>query len=108
MPVKLSRTVVYQWKKYNYLGFADKLEQAQHEFREYLEDLALKYLEGTRPGQNPTMLIAMLNASWPEKWRRNEPGSDDAKEVLAAVRFQLRQLRDGSTDLEIEAGGRAG
>ena len=99
---------IYQWKKDNYLDFADKLEQAQHEFREYLEDLALKYVEGTRPGQNPTMLIAMLNASWPDKWRRNEPRGDDAKEALASVRLKLRQFRDGSTGVELEAGGRSG
>ena len=90
VPMQLSRTIVYQWKKENYLGFADKLEQAQHDFREYLEDLALKYVEGIKPGQNPLLLVTLLNANYPEKYRPKVVVQDDT--TILGLLQELRSL----------------
>ena len=107
---KLSRTVVYNWKRENYLGFADRLIEAGHEFREYLESLALDHAAALKPGQNPTMLLGLLNANYPEKWRRSEgvAGADDPREALAGVRIKLKELKNsGDLTVEVIAGNGA-
>jgi len=105
---KLSRTVVYNWKRENYLGFADRLIEAGHEFREYLESLALDHASALKPGQNPTMILALLNANYSEKWRRNEiQGGDDPRESLAAVRVKLKELQGATVEVDVIAGARS-
>ena len=108
IPIRLSRSVIRQWLKTNYLGMADRLNDAMQDYREYLEGLALDYVKDLKAGQNPTMLIALLNANYSEKWRRNEiQGGDDPRESLAAVRVKLKELQGGTVEVDVIAGARS-
>lgn len=86
----LSRDTVLRWRDKNYLGFADRFKEAQQEFADYVEDRAMDYIEGLKPGQNPLLMIAMLNALRPEKYRPKVVVQDDTK-ILGLVQ-QLREL----------------
>jgi len=78
------------------------------DYREYLEGLALDYVKDLKAGQNPTMLIALLNANYSEKWRRNEiQGGDDPRESLAAVRVKLKELQGATVEVDVIAGARS-
>ena len=77
-PISVSREIVTKWIANDYLDFAYRFKLAQREFAEYLEDLALTYVEQIKPGQNPMLLLAMLNASWPDKYRPKVVIQDDS------------------------------
>jgi len=52
--------------------------------REYLQDLAVSRIKDQKPTDNPVLLITMLNAHWPEKYRRDSQGaSSGMKEIMS-------------------------
>ena len=89
---QISREAVRIWQPDGVLGFRQGLELAQHNFREMLQDKALEPVKETKPGNNPLLLIALLNAHWPEKYRPNATPTDDtAKKVLERLRTGARK-----------------
>jgi hypothetical protein len=59
-----------------------------------LQDMAVERVKAQKPGDNPVLLIALLNAHWAEKYRPNAVVSEDvAKEVLAEWRKQRKEER---------------
>ena len=80
----ITREGVQYWRRHNTLNFEPRMEAAVHEFREHLQDMAIQRI--TNPVGNrgsDLLLIAMLNAHWPERYRNNVVVVDDrAKEVL--------------------------
>lgn len=83
------------WLRDNTLGFKERYAIAQLQFAEYLETVALERVETpTNNGRtgSDVLLIAMLNANHPTKWRRDTVviGSDVAKEMLGEL-FKLAQ-----------------
>ena len=82
------RTMVYYWRKNDCQGFNARFEKAQHSFREYLEQLALHRIKDPTGNRgSDVLLLALLNANYPEKYRPNVVvDADAAKAVLAALR----------------------
>lgn len=83
----IHRNSVYEWIEKNLYRFKDRLELASHSFRERLQDLALAKVED-HPKLHDILHMALLNANWPEKYRRDAivVNVDVAKDVLAEVR----------------------
>jgi hypothetical protein len=95
---QISREAVRVWQRDDVLKFKDRLEHAQHSFREMLQDKAVELVKELKPGNSPLILIAMLNANWPDKYRPNVVATDDtAKDLLARLR---RGRKAPETDAE--------
>jgi len=65
----------YEWRKEDVFGFVARFAAAMVAFGDKLEDMALKRLENLDPkskGGSDLLLIAMLNANKPDKWRRSD------------------------------------
>tara|TARA_R110002020_G_scaffold58394_7_gene160134 strand:- start:1404 stop:1886 length:483 start_codon:yes stop_codon:yes gene_type:complete len=73
--------------------FRERFEESKQDFREKLERMAFERLEGQGPKDNPLLLITMLNAHWPEKYRPEKTSvDDDAKQKLAQLRNTFRTI----------------
>ena len=78
---------VSKWEKDNRFGFAERLEEADFEFCENLEQLALERVKMQDAKSNPVLLITLLNANLPMKYRPTVVMADDtAKSVLSELR----------------------
>ena len=67
----VGRTTIHEWVKADYLGFKDRLAAADEAFLGDLENLALNRVRAQKPGDNPTLLIMLLNGNLPDKYRPN-------------------------------------
>ena len=86
--MELSRQLVYYWIEVDLCHFKSRLEQASHSFRERLQDIALSRIEEPKGNRgSDVLLMAALNAHWPEKYRRDSVivNIDVAKDVLTAI-----------------------
>ena len=93
------RTVM-KWQKDNYFGFMERLEEADFQFCESLEQLALERVKMQDAKSNPILLITLLNANLPMKYRPTVVMNDDtAKDVLR----ELRTLSKDSPEQLAEA-----
>lgn len=84
---------VYQWRVDNALGFLERFRLAQAARADYLEELAQKRVENPsfngRIGSD-VLLMGLLNANYPEKWRPNVTVTHD---LGARVLATLQQLQ---------------
>ena len=79
----LNRKTVLSWNHSDTYGFKERYVQAKEEFREYLQDLAIRRVRDQKPNDNPVLLITLLNAHWPEKYRRDSnAASGEVKEMM--------------------------
>ena len=76
-----------KWQKTNEFGFIERLEEADLMFCEGLEQLALERVKMHDAKANPVLLITLLNANLPNKYRPTVVMNDDvAKDVLRELR----------------------
>ena len=92
--VDMSRNTVSGWIKNDVQGFRERYEDSKDEFREYLQDMAVDRVKDQKPGDNPVLLITLLNAHWPEKYRRTGYYTDNAaKEIMSEWKKWIKQTR---------------
>lgn len=78
------RATAESWIYNDVKGFKAKYEAARATFREYLQDIAVERVKDQGPKDNPVLLITLLNAHWPEKYRRDgNVVSNEVKEMMA-------------------------
>ena len=78
---------VDRWRQENRFGFAERLEEADLQFCENLEQLALERVKMQDAKSNPVLLITLLNANLQMKYRPTVVMADDtAKSVLSELR----------------------
>ena len=85
----VARKTAEHWRRTDALGFANRLENAKGGFGDRLESLAWDLVKKMKPGANPTLLICLLNATLPSKYRVQtalDPAT--ARDTLS----ELRQL----------------
>ena len=85
----VDRSTVYRWTKD--VEFKDQYNEAIEDFRDGLQDIAMDRLREQKAKDNPALLIAMLQAHWPEKYtKRDRPAGDTAennmRDFIDAVR----------------------
>ena len=96
-----NRDTVRLWQKGDVLQFRQRLENAQHQFREMLQDMAIQRVQDQGATANPLLLITLLNAHWPEKYLPAvAPAGDAAKDVMKEWREHTRKVRQAK---EVEA-----
>jgi len=80
---KTDRSTVADWRQRDVQNFKVRLETANELFREGLQDLAFARVKLQKPDGNPVLIITLLNACWPEKYRRDTYRADDnAREMM--------------------------
>tara|TARA_R100000789_G_C2882177_1_gene114854 strand:- start:22 stop:387 length:366 start_codon:yes stop_codon:yes gene_type:complete len=88
-----------KWMKANEFGFFERLEDADILFCENLEQLALERVRSQDAKANPVLLITLLNANLPAKYRPTVVMSDDtAKDVLSELRKLSKDAVSKSDD----------
>ena len=89
----VARKTAEHWRRTDALGFAGRLEAARGGFGDRLESLAWSLVKKMKPGSNPTLLICLLNATLPGRYRVQtaiDPAT--ARDTLS----ELRQLAASS------------
>jgi len=88
-----------KWISVNSYGFADRIEEADIQFCENLEQLALERVKLQDAKSNPVLLITLLNANLPNKYRPTVVVSDDtAKNVLSELRKLAKDASASAND----------
>ena len=89
------RETVRLWEKKDILGFKKRLEEADEKFCDTLEQKALALIDDMSVTNSPLLLITLLNANLPNKYRPNVIVPDEtAKDMLQ----ELRKLSKGQKD----------
>ena len=79
----VGRSTVEDWMRNDVNSFKAKMDAARQMFREMLQDMALERAQAQKPNDNPVLLITLLNAAWPEKYRRDgQVASNGVKEMM--------------------------
>jgi hypothetical protein len=88
----IHRDTPYRWNKNDTNGFAKRFVDAQAEFSDHIESVAF---ERVRSGQgSDLLLITLLNAHIPEKYRANRRRiTDNGIEVIKKLTHLSRQVR---------------
>ena len=96
----IGRSTIYWWEGKDHLGFKDRLREADEVFTDDLENLALNRVRAQKPSDTPVLLITLLNANLPDKYRPNSVmPSETMTETLHAMKQAVREhkkLSDGS------------
>lgn len=89
----ITRQAVHLWIQHDQYHFRSRFEQAILQFREQLQDLAIGRVKVQKPNDNPLLLVTLLNAHWPERYRRDTVvmGAEGVKEMLAELRRLVTQ-----------------
>ena len=91
----IHRNTVKYWRD-NDLTFREAFEESRTRFLEQLEgyahELVAEMAKNKDYKANPTLLLALLNANAPSKYRRFDSGAGDpAKELMQEFRQQVKQ-----------------
>ena len=97
----------HNWKKVNHFRFKERMSMAHTSFSESLENKAFDLAMALEPGQNSLILITLMNANNPDKYRPNAVApSETMTETLQAMKQATREfkkLEDGTeTVIETE------
>jgi len=90
------------WEVNDTLGFRAKLATASEVFTDRLEQFAIESAFQMKPGQSPLLLITLLNANLPEKYRTGMLERDDTvKNVLSELKqISMRQQKNRKVQSE--------
>lgn len=96
----MSKWSGYRYKDENQFRFKERLLHAHAYYCDRLEGKAHELAMALQPGQNALVLLALLNANLPDKYRPNAVApSETMTETLRAMKQSVREhrkLADGS------------
>ena len=99
----MERSTVTKWLINDVLGFRERFEEAKHNFREMLQDMAVERLKEQGPKDNPVLLITMLNAHWGEKYRPQVAGTDEAaRDLMMEMRKSFKSINQPNDIIDVE------
>ena len=99
----VSPSTISKWLREDYLEFKQRYDEADTAFCEGLEQLALERVKMQDSKSNPVLLITLLNANLPEKYRPSAIMTDDtAKDVLSQLRKLAKETPPSKTKEEKE------
>jgi hypothetical protein len=81
--------------------FLEEMDNAARDFRESLEELAFERVKEQKPSHSPLLLITLLNAHWPDKYRPGNAIDDDkARDMAKQLRRLAGQAKKNPADAE--------
>lgn len=102
--VGIDRTLHYHWLTM-YTDYADAFQTAKDAFADRLEDIAMSRI--LNPGKGiggDVLLITLLNAHKPEKYRGVQVDDTTAKELRTELQKMRKEWREQKKDREQESG----
>ena len=82
-----TRWTVRRWLDEDRYGFADRFGHAQADFKDSLIEMAMGRLQEQKASDSPLLLITMLNAYIPEKFRPTAAATEEvAKDTIKELR----------------------
>ena len=91
--VGLHKDTVRVWKTNDIHGFRQRFLDAHMTFTESLEELAYDRVKQQKPSDNPTLLIALLNANHPDKYRPQSGNTDEAaRDLMVEMKKSFKNL----------------
>ena len=78
----VSRSAYYGWMNNDVQNFKEKFGTARYMFREMLQDIAVERVKTQKPNDNPVLLIALLNAHYPELYKKDSQVANTGKEII--------------------------
>lgn len=98
--VDINRSTAFRWRQNDSFRFKERFLQAQAAYCDVLENKAHELAMGLEPGQNSLILVTLLNANLPDKYRPNAVlPSETMTETLQAMKQATREfkkLEDGT------------
>ena len=91
---EVSRSAYYGWMNNNVQGFKEKFATARDMFREMLQDIAVERVKTQKPNDNPVLLIALLNAHYPELYKKDAQVTNAGKEIMEEIRDEKKLSDD--------------
>jgi AcrR family transcriptional regulator len=83
----VNRATVYRWIENDYLGFRERYDAAHADFKDSLIEMALHRVNDQKSSDSPLLLITLLNAYIPEKFRPNTIATEEvAKDTIKELR----------------------
>ena len=99
----MARLSGYRYKHENQFRFKDRLLQSHAYYCDNLEGKANDLAMALQPGQNALVLLALLNANMPDKYRPNAVApSETMTETLQAMKQAVREHRKLKDGTEVE------
>ena len=98
----VGRSTVDDWNRNDAQGFRVKYAVAKELYREHIQDIAWERVKVQKPNDNPVLLITLLNAHWPEKYRRD--GNVVTNEVREMMGDWKRWVREANRKVKPSAG----
>ena len=88
-----TRKSIYGWLKDDRNGFTKLYDEAQADFKDSLIERAMSRIKDQKASDSPILLITMLNAYIPEKFRPNViPTEEAAKETMTELRNLSKKM----------------
>ena len=102
--VGLHKDTVRFWKTNDVQGFRERFFDAHMSFTESLEELAINRVKIQKPSDNPTLLIALLNANHPDKYRPQSGNTDEAaRDLMVSMKKSFKNLDKEEVIVESKA-----
>lgn len=93
--VGINRSAVKGWRDRDVQNFKIRFDTAHELFREKLQDMAFERVKSQKPDGNPVLLITLLNAIWPERYRRDSYRADDgAREIMSEWKKWVKENKN--------------
>lgn len=100
---EVGRSTVGDWEKKNVCNFKLKMTTAKEIFRELLQDTAWERVKLQKPGENPLLHVMLINAHWPEKYKRDANAlTAEVKEMMGEWRQWKRKEGKRKVKVEVE------
>ena len=101
--VSIDRKTAHRWVSGDMQGFRDRFQEAREEFADSLEEMAFERLKEQGPRDNPVLLITMLNAHKPNKYRPQASNDDEsARQILFEMKNKFKSIIGNSEVVEEE------
>jgi hypothetical protein len=98
----ITRRIVRLWRLENYLDFRQREIDAHSRFTDEMESHLAYLAFGTKPGQNVTPVLAILNAELPNKYRPQGPPPDaNAAEIASRLRAMAKDDKQPAPDATV-------
>ena len=102
--IGIHRDTVRKWKTHDWYGFRERFFDSHMVFTESLEELAIKRVKIQKPSDNPTLLIALLNANHPDKYRPQSGNTDEAaRDLMVSMKKSFKNLDKEEVIVESKA-----
>lgn len=95
---EIARGTVEGWMRKDICGFKLKMSTARELFRELIQDTIWERVKQQKPGENPVLILALINAHWPEKYKRDAHGqTTEIQEMMAEWKRWAKDAKRGDS-----------